>query len=115
LNNTTLYCESEQIMPYWDSRANSSYRPVFWGCTLSEDNSYVISFVMNKETLVNAKAVNGISNPTRNGYTFVGWATEQGSTTVAYTSENVSEAANGTVLYAVWTEQINDNQEELQE
>lgn len=115
LNNTTLYCESEQIMPYWDSRANSSYRPVFWGCTLSEDNSYVISFVMNKETLVNAKAVNGISNPTRNGYTFVGWATEQGSTTVAYTSENVSEAANGTVLYAVWTEQINDNQEEVQE
>lgn len=115
LNNTTLYCESDAVSPYWNGRFNSSYRPVFWGCTLSDDNSYVVSFTMDTGRLTNLKATNGISNPTRSGYTFAGWATEQGSTTVAYTSENVSEAANGTVLYSVWVEQTNDNQEEVQE
>jgi hypothetical protein len=115
LKNTTLYCEADSILPYWSDRFNSSYRPVFWGCTLSDDNSYVVSFTMNAGCLSNSKATNGISNPTRVGYVFVGWATEPGSNTVAYTSENISEAANGTVLYTIWTEQPNDNQEEVQE
>ena len=109
LNNATLYCESETIMPYWNEMFNSSYRPVFWGCTLSEDNKYVVSFTAGDKAIDNAFATNGISNPVKDGYTFDGWATEQGSETVAYTSENVSEAKSGTVLYAVWTPQQNEN------
>lgn len=105
LNNMTLWCESETVMPYWDSRFNSSNRPVFWGCTLSEDGKYVVSFTKTETSLSNWKATNGISNPVKDGYTFDGWATEQGSKTVAYTSETVSEAAGGTVLYAIWTQQ----------
>jgi len=102
LKNTTLYCEAETIMPQWNIQFNSSYRPIFWNCTLSDDNSYVVSVTVGDDTLDNAKATNGISNPSRDGYLFSGWATEQGSTTVAYTSSNIAEATNGTVLYAIW-------------
>jgi len=103
LNTTTLYCQSEGIMPYWNSQFNSSYRPVFWKCTLSEDNKYVVSVtVIDKVTLVNSQAKNGISDPCRSGYTFGGWSTELGGTTAAYTSQNIKDAEIGTVLYAIW-------------
>jgi len=106
LNNTSIYCEADSAHQNWNYYFNSSFRPVFFGCTLSEDDKYVVSIeVINNVTLLNSKAKNGISNPVRAGYTFEGWATEANSSVVAYTSENVFEAADGTVLYAVWTQQ----------
>ena len=102
LNETTIYVESEEIQPYWSDRFNSSYRPVFWGCTLSEDGSYVVSFTMGKKLLANPDATNGISDPTRDGYTFLGWSTSSDNS-VEYTSENIATAPEGTVLYAVWS------------
>lgn len=104
LNQITLYCQADAVQPEWHVQYNSSYRPVFWGCKLSDDGKYIVSFTTGAGVLDNVKATNGISDPCRDGYTFLGWATEQGSTTVAYTSENVSEAADGVVLYAVWTQ-----------
>ena len=109
LNTTTFYAASEKVLPYWNVRFNSSYRPVIWGCTLSEDGSYVVSFEVEKTTFENPAAKNGISDPVRAGYAFSGWATEAGSKTVAYTSENVAEAPVGTVLYAIWdVQQVED-------
>ena len=102
LKGTTLYCEAEGIKPYWNSQFNSSYRPVFWGVTLSADNSYVVSAVAGEDAIENPKATGGISDPIREGYIFAGWATEANSDTVVYTSQNVNEAPTGTVLYAVW-------------
>lgn len=102
LNSTTFYVESEKIQPYWNERFNSSYRPVFWGCTLSEDNSYVISVTVGKDTLGNPNAKGGISDPVKAGYNFEGWSTSADGAP-EYTSENVSTAPEGTVLYAVWS------------
>lgn len=108
LKTTSFYSNSDIIKPYWDSRFNSSYRPFFWGCTLSEDGTYVVSFTAGtkdeRDLLENADAQNGISDPYRRGFTFRGWATDATSKTVVYTSENVDEAPAGTVLYAVWDE-----------
>lgn len=108
LKNTTLYCEADGIPPYWNAQFNSSYRPLFWGCELSDDNTYVVSAKAGKSSLLNPKATGGISDPTRDGYVFAGWATTQNGA-VAYTSKDVETAAEGATLYAVWTEQPNDD------
>ena len=102
MNNTTIYAVSSGVKPYWNEKFNSSYRPVVWGCTLSEDGSYVVSFTADKNTILNAQAKNGIADPYRSGYTFAGWATDSANGAVAYTSANLAEAPAGTVLYAVW-------------
>lgn len=102
LKGTTLYCQSTAIQPYWSNQFNSSYRPVFWGCELSADNAYVVSVKTGKAALSNPKASGGISDPVRDGYDFLGWATEKNGTTAAYTSANVAEAKEGITLYAIW-------------
>lgn len=110
LSTTTIYSSAETINPYWNERFNSSYRPIFWGCTLSEDGSYVVSIKVSEDTLDNPNAKNGISDPSRSGYTFLGWSTSSGDNTVEYTSENVAEAPEGTVLYSVWSEISESNE-----
>ena len=106
LNQTTIYSSAESINPYWDNRFNSSYRPVFWGCTLSDDGSYVVAVTVSEGTLENSGAKNGISDPSRSGYTFLGWSTSSTDMTVEYTSETIATAPEGTVLYAVWSETV---------
>lgn len=103
LNGTTLYCQAAAIPEQWNQHFNSSFRPVFLGCTLSEDGQYVLSVTVGPDALRNSKATGGISDPVRAGYTFGGWTTQQGSTTADYTAANVAEAPAGTVLYAIWT------------
>lgn len=48
-------------------------RPVVWNCTLSDDNSYVVSFAKSATNPSNSDVTNGISNPIRFGNTFDGW------------------------------------------
>ena len=105
LKTTSLYCESAEPKEDWNVQFNSSFRPIFWGVTLSENGEYVVSVIAGEDTVLNPKATNGVSDPIRAGYVFDGWATEPDSKTVAYTSQNVDEAPNGTVLYAIWTQQ----------
>ena len=105
LINTTLYSQAQQAGEEWHEYYNSSFRPVFWNCQLSQEDGFVVSVTVGKDTLHNAMATNGISDPVRQGYTFGGWATQQGSTTAAYTAQNMHEAAEGTVLYAIWLPQ----------
>lgn len=100
-NAVTIYCESEEKPSYWNERWNSSYRPVVWGCTLSADKSYVVSFVKTDTAIENADAVNGILAPAREGYTFAGWSLSDGGE-VAYSASEIINAADGSVLYAVW-------------
>ncbi|MBQ8380420.1 MAG: leucine-rich repeat protein [Clostridia bacterium] len=100
-NALTIYCEGNEKSDYWHERWNSSYRPVIWGCTLSEDKSYVVSFVKADGAIDNADAVNGILAPCRDGYEFAGWSlSEDGE--VAYSASEIINAEDGSVLYAIW-------------
>ena len=99
LNTATFFAEPDAIKPYWNNRWNSSYRAIFWGCTLSEDKSYVVSFVKNVNTYDNLSSPDATLTPERDGYTFVGWSTADGTT---YTADRIAEVADGTTLYSVW-------------
>ena len=99
--NATIYCEGDAPLSGWNARWNSSFRPVIWGCTLSSDGSYVVSFVKSEKTVDNFDAINGIAAPVRAGYVFAGWSTTDGGT-VAYDAASIMDAPDGTTLYAVW-------------
>ncbi len=103
LDNTTIYCEAEGIPAYWNERWNTSFRPVVWGCTLSEDNKYVVSVNKTAEGIINPDALNGVTAPVRFGYTFAGWTTVPEGTEAEYAAEEIAQAPDGTTLYAIWT------------
>ena len=100
-NNATFYTEYAARPTLWIGQWNTSYRPVVWGCTLSQDKSYVVSFTKTANSITDSRALNGMNAPVRAGYEFAGWATSEGGS-VAYTMENIMDAPNGTTLYAVW-------------
>lgn len=100
-SNITFYCENEKRPESWDARWNSSYIPVIWGCTLSEEG-YVESLKVTSETI--SHALNGIKAPVRRGYQFLGWSTVRGSATATYSAEGITEIPVGTTVYAVWLE-----------
>jgi uncharacterized repeat protein (TIGR02543 family) len=97
----TIYVEASSKPTGWNTDWNLSGRPVIWGCTLSEDKSYVVSFTKTASSISNPTATNGISAPYREGYTFGGWATVEGGA-AEYMAANVNSATNDTVLYAIW-------------
>jgi uncharacterized repeat protein (TIGR02543 family) len=106
LHGTTkanIYCEALSVPAYWSERWNSSYRPVVWGCVLSDDGTYVVSVTMEEGTISNEKAKNSVTGPQRSGYTFSGWATDAEAMTVVYTAAQLTGVPQGTTLYAVWT------------
>ena len=104
LSDVTLYCETTKAPDGWDKKSNSSHRPVIYGCGLLEDGS-VAYITISDDNIENKNALNGISNPERTGYTFEGWTTEEGGTTIEYTTDNLLDAPNGSTLYAIWLPQ----------
>ena len=104
LNAATFFAEPEAIKPYWNERWNSSYRAILWGCELSADKSYVVSFTKDKNLDDNLSSPNATLAPEREGYTFAGWATDEAASTVVYSAAQLAEIPNGTTVYAVWTQ-----------
>ncbi len=102
-SSLTLYTESTGTPGTWHKYWNSSYRPVVFGCVMSEDKDYVI--YLEKGEIRNLNASNYLSDPIREGYTFVGWGSNSTTTNVSYTSANLSEAEAGRKLYAIWAEE----------
>lgn len=102
-SSLTLYLAFPETPTGWHKYWNSSYRPVVYGCVLSEDNSYVI--YVEKGTIANLNSSNALSDPIREGYTFVGWGNSSTTDVPAFTSANLSEAEAGKKLYAIWAEQ----------
>ena len=100
----TVYTDLEKTADTWSEKWNSSYRPTVWGCRLSEDGRYVVSLEKKEGTVLNRNSSNTISDPSRNGYTFVGWGSNSTATTPSYTSETLTDAQNGRMLYAIWIE-----------
>jgi len=105
----TIYAELASEAENWSERWNSSYRPVIWNCTLSEDKSYVVSITMKAENISNKIAAddetNHYSTPCREGYECIGWSTTSGGE-VEYTAETMQTAPEGKTLYAVYTEKL---------
>ena len=100
-DHATFYTEFSSKPSGWSSNWNTAVRPVVWGCNLSADNSYVVSFYNSHYNISNANAINGISNPKRSGYTFDGWYTTSNYTGTQFM--NIATAPSGN-LYAKWTE-----------
>ena len=101
----TLYCEPAAAPEGWNTRWNSGYRPVVWGCTLSEEKDYVLSYGKEAGSIKNLNATNTLSDPTRAGWVFLGWGANSSATNASYTSANLNEAPDGRRLYAIWVEQ----------
>lgn len=98
----TIYTSYGSKPSGWHSSWNSSARPVVWGCVLSSDRSYVISFTKSATNPTNGNATNGISNPIRTGYNFDGWYVSSDFSGTKYTS---MMAAPYGALYVKWVEQ----------
>jgi len=92
-----------EVIYKWNDKFNSSHRPMVWGCTLSDDSSYVVSVTIAEDTFANAMAKGGFTAPERVGYVFEGWATEANGA-VVYSAADIVKAPVGTTLYSVWTE-----------
>lgn len=93
----------------WNARWNSSFRPVVWDCTLSEDG-YVESFTVSFDGVDNPFARGGFSAPVRKGYDFVGWSLSPGGEAV-YGADDWRNAEFGSTLYSVWTESVGGAEE----
>lgn len=103
LNRASIFCEDTTIPSYWNERWNTSYRPVFWGCDLSDDGKRVLSFVKSEQNPENMDSINGIADPYLDGYYFMGWTTVDGGS-VEYTANTLKSVAAGTTLYPVFVE-----------
>ncbi len=99
LNMTVYSAAPMTASAAWDGLWNSSFRPVFWGCTLDAEGN--VSSVTAGQ-VSNPYARFGAVAPEKQGYAFAGWATsEEGE--AAYDAQSWREAAEGTVLYALYT------------
>jgi len=102
--NATLYIESATVPAEWNKFFNSTFRPMIFGCELSDDASYVVSFTKNANSVINENTFNGTSAPARAGYEFVGWS----ASGTIYSAKDVNTAPDGTILYAEWEEITNN-------
>ncbi len=103
----TVYTDLDRDPSTWDNYWNYSdwisiERPVIWGCELSADKSYVVSFTKTSASITKPNAVNGISAPSREGYVFGGWYKNDDFTGTAIAAENIATAENNVTYYAKW-------------
>ena len=102
-HTATFYCEADKMPLTWDTRWNAMYRPALFGCTFDTDGS-LRSVLKDEDTVYNYNAVNGLFAPSRDGYDFVGWSTNENAVNAEYALNDFINALDGTVLYAVWAQ-----------
>lgn len=107
-SSLTLYVDFTALPEAWHKYWNSSYRPVVYGCSLSEESDYVV--YVEKGTISNMTSSTTLSDPIREGYTFVGWGNSSTTDVPSFTSENLSQADTGKKLYAIWVEELNNGE-----
>ena len=110
-------CDRE-ISEQWNVMWNSSYRPVVWGSTFSEDG-YMTSVTLDENTITNLHATFGFFGPYREGYKFLGWSKNPNSIEAELPTNGIRTAELGTTLYTVWENlpdtSVEDNNILLQE
>ena len=99
----TVYTEHTSAPDTFDKFWNSSYRPVVWGCTLTDAKDCVLSVTKASGSVTNKNDSNVISAPHKDGYVFAGWATAPDATVPAYGADGIVTVNSGSVLYAIWT------------
>ena len=99
----TVYTEYNSAPDTFDKYWNSSYRPVVWGCTLSDAKDFVDSVTKGNGSVTNKNDSNTISIPYRAGYVFAGWATRPDATEPTHGVDGILAVKSGSVLYAIWT------------
>ena len=99
-DSLTVYTDADAAPAGWNARWNSSYRPVVYGCTFSEEG-YLISFRYAAGAVANTTLTTKLTAPVREGYAFGGWAETEGGEAL-YALDAFASAAEGSTLYAVW-------------
>jgi len=105
VSHATTYTEFTSKPNDWNASWNHSNHHVFWGCTLSSDKTFVVSFTKTSTSIEIGNHV-AIAAPYREGFAFGGWAASEidvANGVASYTAANVNSAPNGTTLYAIWT------------
>lgn len=103
----TIYTEAEKKPTGWKEDWNISKRPVVWGCTLSENKDYVVSFTKTADNIENLTALRA---PCREGYIFEGWFSFEDEQ--IYNAANIYSVQDGVTLFAVW-EKINNHSDKV--
>ena len=98
----TIYTEYTSAPAGFAKYWNSSYRPVVWGCTLSEAKDHVVSVKKSGATVTNKNDSNTISAPYMEGCVFVGYATSPNATAPVYGADGILSVKDGSVLYAIF-------------
>lgn len=120
----TIYMEPAEAPAGWHKNWNSSFRPTLFGCTLSEEKTYVTAFAMSDTSIRNAELEESVASPSRAGYKFVGWSTTGTAAQAYYAGEGdvntatgfaaayIAKAPTGKTYYAIWElDQVQDLQE----
>ena len=98
----SVYTEQTSRPSTWNSNWNPTNRPVVWGCTLSSDKSYVVSFTKSSGNPTGANAISNLANPLRSGYTFSNWYTKgEDNSTTNYSA--LSDVPNNSLVYISWS------------
>jgi len=93
VTNVTFYVEHTSQPEGWEENwYDATNNLIVWGVTLSYDKTYVVSFTKTNDTPV------GVINPTRVGFTFVGWYDE----TTEKLYQTLDEAPVDTTLVTFW-------------
>jgi hypothetical protein len=69
-NQTVTKNDKGELEYNWNEKFNSSHRPIVWGCTLSDDGTYVVSLTVTETTFENKTAKGGFTDPERTGWVF---------------------------------------------
>ena len=96
----TIYAEATSAPTDWLFMELSTNYNIIWNCTLATEDTYVVSIEYTDENIYNSDP---LYPPYREGYTFVGWATEEAGE-IKYAMEDLynGNVADGTILYAIW-------------
>lgn len=108
---TNLSAEDVSNYYNWHTLFNSSRVSVVYGAELSSDISYVVSFTINKNNVVNFNEKKLLVAPVREGYTFGGWSViitdEEGKQKEETLNvEELLNLADDTKVSVIWNKEV---------
>ena len=106
----TVYTSYTTLEDIAEKLWNTSFSAVVYGCKLSDAGDYVVSVTVTKDSIKVYYDGTTLGDPTREGYVFKGWGNAPENPTAVYTSDVLLSLREGTTVYAVWEEVIEEEQ-----